>query len=136
MTIQDPVASRKKTVLLFLPGGTERWPLEEELTTRGHRVTSAFSAEDVLLMTSYIKYDLIVTEIDVRDELGLSLPRTIKKKSPGTVILGLISPGSTLNIEKLQSLGIEEVFLGPEDLLKSPLLTPIIDEEGQTSQAE
>ena len=132
MTTQDPGASRKKTVLLFLPGGKERCPLEEELTRRGHRVTSAFSAEDVLLMTSYIRYDLMVMEIDVADELGLSLPRTIKRKSPGTVILGLVPPGSTLNIEKLRGLGIEEIFTGHEDLLNSPLLISS-PQENQTS---
>ena len=136
MTTQDPGASRQKTVLLFLPGGKERCPLEEELTTRGHRVTSASSAEDVLLMTSYIKYDFIVMEIDVGDELGLSVPRTIKRKSPSTVILGLISPGSTLNTERLRALGIEEVFTGPEDLLNNPLLTSATGQENQTSRTE
>jgi PleD family two-component response regulator len=135
MTGQNPAESKKKMVLLFLPGERERCTLEEELKIRGHRVASAFSAEDILLMTSYIKYDIMVAEIDPRDELGLSLPRTVKKKSPGTIILGIVSPDSTLSIEKLRSLGVEAVFPGPAELLESPFLARAIEED-QASRTE
>ncbi len=113
--MNDPKKSQAE-ILIVEDEPSKRAVLEEELTENNYRVDSAGSPLDAEPLLAHNSYDVIVTDLRMPGQDGLSFLKQIKEQNPEQAVIVVTAYGTV-------DTAVEAMKLGAFDYLQKPFST-------------
>src|SRR5688572_14557371 len=107
------------TVLIVDDEQSIVWAFERFLTTMGHRVLTAPTAEQGLAAADREKPDLVIMDVKLPGMNGLDAVEELRKRDPGARVIVITAHGNLDTAVRATKAGAVEYLTKPIDLMKA-----------------